>query len=30
MGEGDDVGGCFDGEEDVEQEPKPDWHPLET
>ncbi|CAN9248525.1 unnamed protein product [Alternaria alternata] len=29
VGEGDDVGGCFDGEGDVEQEPKPDWHPLE-
>ncbi|KAI5377803.1 hypothetical protein J4E82_003547 [Alternaria postmessia] len=29
VGEEDDVGGCFDGEEDVEQEPKPDWHPLE-
>ena len=28
-GEGVDVGGCFDGEEDVEQEPKPDWHPLD-
>jgi hypothetical protein len=29
VGEGDDVGGCFNGDEDVEQEPKPDWHPLE-